>query len=136
MFPIMSQFGPVHLFVFWKVSTCALIWAWALIYFLKSVNPMHLFGGGLLFSTQEYSLFGWWYLLVKSCYHILWIHLISFRLILNQIKYDIKYYVLICHQPFGPWSSQILWGTFINHVDNWGGGELAKWPFCNISLVK
>ena len=57
MSPIMSQFGPVRLFIFWKVSTCALIWAWALIYFLKSVDPMCLFRGGLLFSTQEYSFY-------------------------------------------------------------------------------
>ena len=26
-------------------------------------------------------------------------------------------------------------GTFINHVDSWGGGGLAKWPFYNISLI-
>ena len=23
-------------------------------------------------------------------------------------------------------------GSYINHVDNWGGGGLAKWPFCYI----
>ena len=39
---------------FKKCQPCALIWTWALIYFLKSVNPMRLFWGGLLFGREEY----------------------------------------------------------------------------------
>ena len=40
---------------FKKCQPCALIWTWALIYFLKSVDPMRLFWGGLLFGREEYT---------------------------------------------------------------------------------
>ena len=50
----MSQFGPVRLFIFKKCQPVHLFGPGRLIYFLKSVDPMRLFGGGLLFKTQEY----------------------------------------------------------------------------------
>ena len=37
-----------------KVLSCAVIWTCALIYFLKSVDPVRLYGPGLLLGTQEY----------------------------------------------------------------------------------
>ena len=65
---------------------------------------------------------------------------------IGELYQDLVHKGIIVPQPEVPpppvpmdyaWAREVKTkGSFINHVDSWGGGGLAKLPFYKISLIK